>query len=424
MSTEAQTVPDQHSSVVGGSNAARRIACPASLGLERQVPDDPGSTYAQEGTVLHEIMTKLLLDPDLEPDDILPFKFTHADGWTYTVDADTWYELGQPALDAFLDYVDALERDEDAELYYEVEQRCEFPNVEGAYGTADIVWRCGTIAGVWDWKFGYGKVSAKDNAQLLFYAAAARNSHPALFAGADRAELAIMQPQRCDEPDVWQIDLPDQLDDFVANLQAAVAEAQGDDPRMERGDHCKWAKCKAICPLHVDPTVQLAQKLAAVKDNASEGDRLGDDPTFREMLPDLLELAEIAQSYAGAVFSEAHSLAEREPETRDDLRASGWVLKDKKPGPRKWAADEKTITRGARYRGLKIDEFAPRKLVSPRQLEQQLKKYGKEMPEKWAVSPPSAGTTLTRDAEGVEEHRSASDKTRALGERLSHLRGR
>lgn len=44
--------PDQHSDLVGGSTAARRIGCPRSFALEQLVPkDNRGSIYAQESTL-------------------------------------------------------------------------------------------------------------------------------------------------------------------------------------------------------------------------------------------------------------------------------------------------------------------------------------------------------------------------------------
>jgi uncharacterized protein DUF2800 len=70
-----------------------------------------------------------------------------------------------------------------AEFY--LEQRVAFPTIPGAFGTVDLIVRIGTVLHVVDFKFGVGvRVLAlypdRDedvlNAQLLFYAAAARHS--------------------------------------------------------------------------------------------------------------------------------------------------------------------------------------------------------------------------------------------------------
>ena len=52
-------MPEFHSEI-GGSNAARVLACPASVRLSRGVPDAEGSHAAQEGTTLHAAALTLL----------------------------------------------------------------------------------------------------------------------------------------------------------------------------------------------------------------------------------------------------------------------------------------------------------------------------------------------------------------------------
>ena len=68
-----------------------------------------------------------------------------------------------------------------------LEHRVVFPTVAGAFGTADLIVRIGNTIHVIDFKFGAGvRVLALYpdgdddviNAQLLFYTAAARHSHP------------------------------------------------------------------------------------------------------------------------------------------------------------------------------------------------------------------------------------------------------
>jgi hypothetical protein len=429
---EKQIVPDQHSDLVGGSTAARRLNCPASYALEQRVPKDKGSVYANEGTALHEMMTKLLLDPELAPEDILPFTFTHKDGWTMTIEEKTWYDLGQPALDAFLDYMDGMERETGGEFEYLVEQQCAFPGIAGAFGTSDIVWRCGDVAGIWDWKFGYGAVKAEENAQLMFYAQAARFTNPEFFKGITKLELAIMQPARSEEPDVWETTTA-RLGMFQTALVDAVREvkARGAEARMAKGDHCKFARCMAVCPLHVNPAVALAAKLGLRKDDekaaAAEGEPLADGEAFEgelsfiEMLPDLLELAEIAEDYAKEVFARAANLAINDPEVRDQLRPHGWGLKDGRAGNLSWVVEDKKVMGALRRRGLKKKDFVEEKLISPTQAEKKLKALGVELPPKLAERPPSKGPAFTRLYPDTKEYQSAADKARQLGERLAKI---
>ena len=73
---------------------------------------------------------------------------------------------------------------------YFLERRVVFPTIPGAFGTCDLIVRIGSAIHVIDFKFGTGvRVLAlyadgdEDvvNAQLLFYAAAARHSMPEVF---------------------------------------------------------------------------------------------------------------------------------------------------------------------------------------------------------------------------------------------------
>jgi hypothetical protein len=307
------------------------------------------------------------------------------------------------------------------------------PGIPGAFGTADIIWRCGPFAGVWDWKFGFWGVPARENPQLRFYARAAMATYPTMFEGVDIIELSIMQPARDDEPDRWTT-TPEELEQFRIELVAAIEEAKiGTGARMAKGSHCKYARCMAVCPLHVDPTILLAEKLAARKADEVEAlkdgpplradEAMGNEPTFLEMLPDLLSLAEIAEAYANEVFARAHRLAEEDPAYRDQLRDAGWVLKDKKPGARQWAKPAEEIIKLAKNRKLNLDVVAPRKLATPKKIEDALKELGKELPADWAKVPPSSGTTLVRQTGGVKEHQSGVDVAQQLGEKLAHLRG-
>ena len=49
-----------HSKIVGGSTAKRVINCPGSVALSANVPPKPSSKYADEGTLLHDIIARVL----------------------------------------------------------------------------------------------------------------------------------------------------------------------------------------------------------------------------------------------------------------------------------------------------------------------------------------------------------------------------
>ena len=67
-----------HSSIVGGSTAARLLACPGSHQALMSLPPtaDAPSEYAEEGTAMHEVMTDLMRwrQMSVQGYDFVPFR--------------------------------------------------------------------------------------------------------------------------------------------------------------------------------------------------------------------------------------------------------------------------------------------------------------------------------------------------------------
>ena len=393
--TKINLQPDEHSDIVGGSTAHRRLNCPRSYALEKLLPRDKGSIYAREGTALHALWAKVLED-DVEPLDLLPYKHEEPargeePGWTYLIDELTWAEIGEPALAAFDRFVLKLEEEQGVRAKIMVETRCSFPGIEDAFGTTDVCILCGDVVVVWDWKAGSGPVSAVDNDQLKFYARALWNDHPEWFEGVERVILAIMQPKVNDhEPDIWYTDKA-HLERFALQLQDVVktARAEGENAPIERGDWCKFATCKAICPLWAGRTMLLAEKLAAAKVQTNDGKLtprvLGDE------LPDLLELAEIAEDWAKQLRATAHAHLE------EGGTIEGWKLVEKRSSGRDWAKTPEELIAWFRNRKFTLDEYMPRQMLSPAQAEKLLKGTGRELPDDLFVKRPSSGSSMARE---------------------------
>jgi hypothetical protein len=114
----------------------------------------------------------------------------------YTITSDDVETALRPAYA----YAAALIDTPRAEYY--LEHRVKFPSIDGAFGTVDLIVRIGNTIYVIDFKFGSGvRVLAlypdgnEDvlNAQLMFYAAAARHSLPDFFADAKDIIVTIVQ---------------------------------------------------------------------------------------------------------------------------------------------------------------------------------------------------------------------------------------
>lgn len=428
MTIATQTVPDQHSNLVGGSTAARRLACPRSYALEQLVPkDDGGSSYAQEGTVLHE-MVAMVLQGKIDVEHAAPFTFTHKDGWTHTVDQTTWFELGVPALDAFDAFMDDIERQEDAEVEFKIEAKCEMPGIPGAFGTSDIIWRCGKVSGILDWKFGYGQVKAEENDQLRFYARAAMHAHPEFFKPltvggiAREVYLTIIQPQRSHEDDTWITDV-DELEEWRLSLQEAIEEAKAATPkkgRIEKGGHCKFARCMAVCPLHVGATLDLGKRIAAV--TAAGESPHAPSADFVSEIAAILELADAAGEWARQTMAISQRLIEESDEVRAAAHDAGWGLKAKRSAGDRYVEDENILRRRIASHKIPATEVNKKELISPAQLRKVFKKHGKDMPESWVEKKPSSGSTLVRIGDTpIDEYETPAQKVARLGKSLAGL---
>lgn len=413
-----QETPTEHSSLVGGSTASRRLNCPRSYHLEQKVPKSAGSIYAREGTALHEMIAQVL-DKDKDPAGMLPF--THhqpekggEEAWEFTVDEVLWDRLGQPALDMFDSFLAELESDQEgAASNYMVEEKAEFPGITGAFGTSDVPFRCGEIGGIWDWKFGRNRVAAENNDQLMFYFAALHAKYPDYFKGVTRVMLCISQPQVNDqEPDVWETTL-DVIEDFKLDLQETVTyilETNAETAEIKKGPWCKYADCKTICPLHINAAANLGEALAAVQKAKDPAVRANVD--IDQLLAEAMDLAAMAEDWAKHVAGLTQERLEA------GFKVPGFKLVAKKSSGREWAEPEEKVMQKLRTRGLKIDDYAPRKLITAPAAEKQLKALGKELWKDAATPKPSSGHTLTREGDPRPKVETGPEKAQALGAAL------
>lgn len=420
--------PTQHSSLVGGSTAARRIGCQRSYALEQYVIQnsggeiDKGSVYAQEGTVLHEIMA-IALEKDIEPTTLLPFTFkTDKDGgWEFTVDLDLWEDKGEPALKAFDTFVSEQEERLGEPMQFLIETSVQFPGIEGAFGTSDIIARCGNEIFVLDWKFGRGVVPAEENKQLMFYACGALNTARSFFDGMNLSHetpvtMAIIQPMRPGVIDTWRTDLH-RLHHFEVELHGAIQAIQneGMDAPIKEGSWCTFAKCKVVCPLHIGAARKLANSFDKLK-AASEG-KAKPKVDMPAMYAEMLDLVDMVEDWCKEVREQAHSAA------NSGADIPGWVLEKGRKGPRKWAIDEQEVIDTFTGQGFDLDEdtVAPRKVLTLPQLEKILKRQDKVIPDDFVTQSEPTTTRLVRAENATEVIEPTAKRAAALAEKLMKL---
>ena len=352
----------QHSNIVGGSTAKRVINCPGSVALVQKMPPKPSSSYADEGTLLHDTIAEHLAT--LAPlESFLGKKYEDQ-----TLTQELIDEKLVPAL-AALDEIDPEQK-----MDYEVETRVGFGELlPGVFGSTDFVGRIGDRAIVLDWKFGSGvAVTAEENEQLMFYAAAAMRTDALAWAfdGATEIECVIVQPPMIRR---W-VTTPERIKEFEQTLVQAVKQAQQPDAKLAAGDHCRWCAAKPVCP----QMTGAVDRALLVQLKEIDVDTLGR----------YLKNADLLEDWIKDLRGLALQLLEK------DLPVPGYKLVNKQ-ARRKWT-DESKAKQALLDMGLKESVVVETSVMSPAQAEKALKKRFSDLPE-GLVKSESSGTTLASE---------------------------
>lgn len=241
----------QHAKL-SASGAKKWIACPGSVVLEAQFPDD-SSTYAEAGTTAHSLgEAKIKLATKA---------YTKAKYHKAIKDLEITEEM-EEYTDGYRDFV--LERfnaakaqTPDAQLL--LEQRLDFSGwVPGGFGTGDCVIVASGYLEVIDLKYGQGVlVSVTDNPQLRLYALGALEAWDYLY-GINGITMTIYQP-RMDNISTETISLDDLIYWGESVVEAAELADSGTD-ECHAGSHCDDCFCKArpVCRAYAESCSQLA----------------------------------------------------------------------------------------------------------------------------------------------------------------------
>ena len=375
----------QHSNIVGGSTAKRVIACPGSVKLVQQMPPKPSSKYADEGTLLHNAIADVLGQGTPPASHI----GTSYQGVTLT--EELYNEKLIPALQA-LDEVDPHK-----EMEFQVEAVVGFGDaLPDVFGSADLIGRIGRRAVVLDWKFGSGvAVDVEENAQAMFYAAAAMRTDATkwAFKGAEEIELVIVQPAHAPNHVKRWVTTLGRILNFERELFAAVKTALMPNAPLASGDHCRWCAAKPVCPSltgAVDRAVRTSVKALDVDQIAA-----------------YLRDADVLEQWLGDLRALAQTMME------EGVRVPGYKLVPKR-ATRKWADDDKAKTALSEL-GLKDEELMETTLLSPAKVEKVLKKRKIDLPRDLIVSVSTGNTIATVDDPRPEVLQIGRQLTAALG---------
>jgi hypothetical protein len=354
----------QHSTIVGGSTAKRVINCPGSVALVAKMPPQAPSSYADEGTLLHDTIAQVL-DKGTDPSEYLG---TVYNGVTLT------QALIDDKLTPALELLNEI--DPDSRLEFSIENRVGFGDLlPGVFGSTDFLGRVGNRAIVLDWKFGEGvPVEAEENPQLMFYAAAARRTKGLEWwaEGAASLELVIVQPPHIRR---WTTTFK-RIEQFERDLVRAVKTAQQPDAPLASGDWCRWCTAKPVCPVMTGALDRIRKTQIDSLDAAQIGEYLQKADMLEDWIKSLRELA-------------FQMLESGKP-------VPGYKLVAKR-GVRKWADDDLAYDV---LRSLDLDEddiMTEPVLLSPAQIEKVLKKQKLAFPDNLVVSVSSGNTLAPED---------------------------
>jgi hypothetical protein len=220
-------------SLLSPSGAHRWAICAASVWLEKDIPDTENAASI-EGTKAHEVAANLL-----------KAELYHSFDKSVINDDDI-----NPYIMKYVNYVLSMESGDEAEIEIKVDYSNYMPkNNENYTGTADCIVE-GFYNGVndlhiIDFKYGFGKVEAKENYQLLLYALGAINIADNKMI--DTITLHIVQP-RINHFDKWTI-TRDELMIWGGFFKARAIEVFKPNPSYTPDEKaCKYCKAKATCP--------------------------------------------------------------------------------------------------------------------------------------------------------------------------------
>lgn len=356
----------------GGSTASRTIACPSWIDAASQAPSkgDGGSIYAQEGTLLHDYMEKIMLG-DMDINDIEDEDQKQKCVWAMNAWDDLCRHYG------VIDYT----TEETIEISPEVGGTCDLVGWTDDEGRFIIA----------DYKFGQGiKVDVIGNKQLMFYAMLVEHKKGTPF---KQLSAAIIQPILTDGEEytlsMWDIPL-DVYELFKKEFWNAT-RSMG----LHAGDHCRFCPAAPYC------LEKTGEAKAAMM--ASE--------TASASLSSNLSMALALEPWIAEVKKEAHAQLEL------GTVVDGFKLVAKR-ATRKWTDPEASQKKLNGLRGILKEEYTVSKLMTPPAVEKVFKAKGLDFKKLSAyIESTSTGTTLAAE----DDKREAVMSPSALKDAMDRL---
>ena len=323
------------------SSAYRWLSCAGSVELcENSV--DAGSSFAEEGTAGHEVFALVLGGSPLEG--FLGKKMSNG------------HEITEELLDhveTAIEWVrDYKNEHPDAAIFSEYKFEIGEGNFDLPpgilYGTADFTALSKVELCVADLKLGYVDVAVDENEQVILYALGALDLTGWIH---DQVRIVILQPKAGGVKQV--VYSAEQMRGFRDAMLPNVVRAAKGGPLVASEKACRFCKAAAVCPELKKETLALAQREFTSLVTLS-GEEIGE----------LLDKGAMIENALKSLRAHALKLLEIDPHS-----VPGWkrVQGEKK---RRWKSEEEALK--TFKKSLDLDVIAPRKLISPLQVEKAL----------------------------------------------------
>lgn len=365
--------------LLGPSSAKRWMNCTASVDLILKSQRKPEVTdAAAEGSAAHLILEQALLEKLFTRgliDDIVRIARVRRE--VYALDPEKYdlEKMRQDALRACEVLLNIIECDPDAKVF--VEQKVTLNGIsEAVWGTADCVIWLPTRSELWvvDYKYGRVDVSAVRNEQLSIYLLGVLQS---LIPRAGRSYVKwrtmIIQPRSQEYLSIWEVDRTWLDGDFKPRLIKAICTI---DRKLFKDSDWYFGQDELRPEFVVDEAgcrfCPVMAECPAVRKKAIEACNFKpigevEPPPLEELLP----LLPVLKQWISAVEDEAVA------RLADGGTVPGYALKATL-GHRRWQSEDHVIS-FLQGTDLMQDEFAPRKLLSPAQMDKLVRKSSKKI---------------------------------------------
>lgn len=220
------------------SSFSRRIGCPGSARMEKDLPNET-SPYAAEGTAAHELGERCL-GSGREPAEYA--------GEMIEVEGFGSFEVTQEmisAVEVYVDYCNNIMGDN-----YAIEERFDLSFLgDGQSGTSDFTSLHDKTLNVVDYKHGKGvPVDVIGNVQGICYGLGAAKRFDNY--DWDTLKITIVQPRAYhDDGPVRSWEIPRaELFDYMMNYAAYAAATEDPNAPLNVGSWCRFCKAKPQCP--------------------------------------------------------------------------------------------------------------------------------------------------------------------------------